>query len=84
MSTTPYGENGVTFTATVRDASSGSSGTPTGTVQFLTNGVNFGSAATLSGGSASSASLPLTLPVGNYTVTAVYSGDWTTPRALER
>ena len=75
MSTTPYGENGVTFTATVRDASSGSSGTPTGTVQFLTNGVNFGSAATLSGGSASSASLPLTLPVGNYTVTAVYSGD---------
>src|SRR5205823_6105762 len=39
---------GVTFTATVTPTSPGS-GTLTGTVQFQTNGVNFGSAVTLSG-----------------------------------
>ena len=69
-----YGQSGVTFTATVTNAP-GSSGTPTGTVQFQINGVNFGSAVTLSGGSATSGALPTTLPAGNYTVTAVYSGD---------
>jgi hypothetical protein len=42
----------VTFTATV---SSGSPGTITGTVQFQTNGVNFGSAVVLSGGAGDSA-----------------------------
>ena len=70
-----FGQSGVTFTATVSDASSASSGTPTGTVQFKTNGVNFGSAVTLSGGSGSSVSLPTTFAVGTYTVTAAYSGD---------
>ncbi len=68
-----YGESGVTFTATV----AGGGATPTGTVQFLTNGVNFGSAVTLSGGSATSLALPTTLPAGGYTVTAAYSGDGT-------
>jgi hypothetical protein len=58
------------FTATV----TGIGGTPAGTVQFKTNGVNFGSAVTLSGGQAASASVS-TLPVGNTPVTAVYSGD---------
>ena len=63
----------VTFTATVA-AVAPASGTPTGTVQFKTNGVNFGSAVTLSGGSASSAAIS-SLAAGNYTVTADYSGD---------
>ena len=49
-------------------------GTPIGTVQFKTNGVNFGSAVALSGGSASSAAIS-SLAVGSYTVTADYSGD---------
>ena len=43
-------------------------------MQFKTNGVNFGSAVALSGGSASSAAIS-SLAVGNYTVTADYSGD---------
>jgi uncharacterized repeat protein (TIGR03803 family) len=73
--TSVYGQSGVTFTATVTDISSGSTGTPTGTVQFQTNGVNFGGAVTLSGGTASSGALPASLPAGNYTVTAAYSGD---------
>jgi uncharacterized repeat protein (TIGR03803 family) len=66
-----YGQSGVTFTATV----TGSRGTPTGSVQFYTNSQPFGSAVTLSAGSASSAALPTTLAPGNYIVTAVYSGD---------
>jgi hypothetical protein len=66
-----YGQSGVTFTATV----SGSGGTPTGTVQFQTNGVNFGGAMTLSSGSATSIALPTTLSAGSYNVTAIYSGD---------
>ena len=64
-----YGQ-AVTFTASV----SSEDGTPTGTVQFLINGTNFGSAVTLSGGSANTAA-PSTLPAGAYTVTAAYSGD---------
>ena len=69
-----YG-NPVTFTATV----SGGFGTPTGTVQFKTNGVNFGSAKPLTSGAAAS-DATLTTPgarwqVGTYTVTAEYSGD---------
>ncbi len=67
-----YGQ-AVTFTATVAAVSPGA-GTPTGTVQFKTNGVNFGSAVTLSGGSASSAPIS-SLAAGSYTVTADYSGD---------
>ena len=63
----------VTFTATVTAVAPGA-GTPTGTVQFKTNGVNFGGAVTLSGGSASSPALS-SLAVGTLTVTAIYSGD---------
>jgi hypothetical protein len=63
----------VTFSAAVTAVSPGT-GTPTGTMQFKTNGVNFGSVVTLSGGSASSAAIS-SLPVGSYTVTANYSGD---------
>ena len=63
----------VTFTATVTAVAPGA-GTPTGTVQFTTNGVNFGSAVPLSAGSASSPAI-LSLAVGNHPVTAVYIGD---------
>ena len=55
------------LTATVIDNSIGSSGTPTGTVQFETNNVAFGSPVTLSGGGAV-LPLPLNTPVGNYPV----------------
>lgn len=65
----------VVFTATVT-AVSPAIGTPAGTVRFKTNGVNFGSAVTLSGGSASSLAVA-SLAVGNYTVTADYSGSGT-------
>ena len=60
----------VSFTATVTAAGSG---TPAGTVQFQTNGVSFGNAATLLGGSATS--VPVVLPAGNRVVTAVYNGN---------
>ena len=69
----PYGQP-LNFTATVVPINP-ALGTPTGTVQFQTNGVNFGDAVTLSGGKATSATLPPTLLLGNYTVTAAYSGD---------
>ena len=63
-----------TFTAAVTPINP-ALGTPTGTVQFLTNGVAFGDAVAVAGGSATSAALPATLPAGNYAVTATYSGD---------
>jgi len=67
-----FGQSGVTFTATVASES----GTPRyGTVQFTTNGVNFGGAVTLASDSATSVALPKYLPTGSYLVTAVYSGD---------
>jgi MBG domain/Bacterial Ig-like domain (group 3) len=69
----PYGQP-LNFTATVVPINP-ALGTPTGTVQFQTNGVDFGDAVTLSGGKATSEPLPQTLLLGNYTVTAVYSGD---------
>src|SRR5205823_5277404 len=49
---------------------------PTGTVQFLLDGANFGSPVALVGGSATSASTT-TLSVGSHTVTANYLGDAT-------
>jgi len=71
-----FGQSNVTFTATVSDNSGGSSGTPrNGTVQFETNGVNFGAPVIISGGRATSVALAKYLPVNGYTVTAVYSGD---------
>jgi hypothetical protein len=70
-----FGQSGVSFTATVTDSSSGSSGTPSGTVQFQTNGVNFGSAVSLSSGSGTSGALPTALPPGSVSVTAIYNGD---------
>ena len=64
-----YGQS-VSFTVTV----SGGGPTPTGTVQFLVDGTDFGSAVTLAGGSATSPSTTL-LGAGNHTIQADYSGD---------
>jgi sugar lactone lactonase YvrE len=69
---TPYQAVPVTLTATVSDSSTGSTGSPTGTVSFYdgttllgTSPVNAG-VATLTNAA---------LPLGASTVTAVYSGD---------
>ena len=64
-----YGDS-VSFTATVTSAG----GTPTGTVQFVIDGANFGSPVTLSGGTAMSADTT-SLAAGQHTITAVYSGS---------
>ena len=69
-STSIYGQD-VTYTATV--TSSGNP-TPTGTVQFLVDGISFGSPVTLSNGSAT-IDLLTGLQVGNHTITGIYSGD---------
>ncbi len=58
----------VTFTAIVTGNS------PTGTVQFQVNGVNFGSPVQLVNGVATMTTTQLTA-VGSYAITAVYSGD---------
>ncbi len=63
----------VTFTATVTAVAPGS-GTPTGTVQFKIDGVNFGAAVALSGGSATSGATS-TLTTGPHSITGVYSGS---------
>jgi subtilase family serine protease len=61
----------VVFTGAV---TSGGSGTPTGTVQFYSNGVALGGAASVSGGVASSAAVSFA-EAGTYAISAVYSGD---------
>jgi Bacterial Ig-like domain (group 3) len=63
----------VSFTAAVTVKSPGS-GSPTGSVQFYIDGVAFGSAVTLSGGSATSGSTT-SLTAGPHNITAAYSGD---------
>jgi len=67
----PTGSN-VTFTATVTAVAPGS-GTPTGTIQFLADGVVFGAPATLSGSIASVTSA--SLAHGTHTIAAQYAGD---------
>ncbi len=63
----------VTLTATVVDASAGSTGTPTGTVNFYDNGTLLDAAA-LSAGVASYSAASLT-PGSSNVITAIYSGD---------
>ena len=66
----------VQLTATV--VSSGGSGTPTGTVNFLAGGVALGSATLAPGGGQATASVTFQaslLGVGSSSVTAAYSGD---------
>ena len=67
-----YGQS-VTFTATVTAANPGN-GTPTGTVQFVVDGANFGAPVALTAGQATSASVS-TLSAGTHFITAIYSGD---------
>jgi hypothetical protein len=62
----------VTFTATIATPITGLDG-PTGTVQFMVDGSNFGSAVPLSSNTASFTTSALS--VGPHTVQAVYSGD---------
>ncbi len=66
--TVTFGQS-ATFTATV---SSANGAPPDGSVQFLVNGVAYGSTVTLSGGTAQ---LAITEPAGSYTVAAQYTGD---------
>jgi hypothetical protein len=62
----------VTFTATVTSASLPTF-TPTGSVEFFTNGVDIGGPVPLSGGTATMSTA--LLPQGSATITAVYLGD---------
>jgi len=64
----------VKFTATV--STDPASGTPTGSVQFVIDGANFGSAVALGAGGVATIT-DSALSVGAHTVTAVYSGDTT-------
>jgi hypothetical protein len=63
----------VSFSATVAISSPGA-GTPTGSVQFQIDGVNFGAPVTLNSGTATSPSTSSLSP-GQHTFTALYSGD---------
>ena len=64
----------VTFSVNVT-AVPPATGTPTGTVQFIVDGTNYGPPVSLSGGSASVTDLGL--GAGTHTITAVYLGDGT-------
>jgi uncharacterized repeat protein (TIGR01451 family) len=62
----------VTFTATV-SANTSTSTIPTGTVQFVVDGSNFGAPVTMSNGTAQITTSSLS--AGNHSVSAQYSGD---------
>ena len=62
----------ISFTVAVSGA--GSSGTPTGTVQFQIDGVKFGPLVTLVSGTATSGSTSA-LTIGKHKIMAVYGGD---------
>ena len=66
--TVSYGQS-ATFTATV---SSSAGVPPGGSVQFLVNGVAYGSPVALSG---ATAQLAISEPLGSYTIAAQYTGD---------
>ena len=65
-----YGQT-VTFTATVSATSANT--TPTGSVQFVVDGANFGSPVTLNGGTASV--VVTTLTAGTHQIDAIYTSD---------
>ncbi len=85
-SATPYAVygQGITYTATVTDASANSTGTPTGSVDFQVEGVSPGTTSqgsytdigsgALNGNTASSPTIS-TLNPGVYNVEAIYGGD---------
>jgi hypothetical protein len=72
-SSDPFAFEPVTFGVTVAPPA-GDTQVPTGTVQIVINGVNFGAPLTLAGGS-TTVDVPAGLPAGTTTVTANYSGD---------
>jgi hypothetical protein len=63
----------VTFTATVTPVVG--NGTPTGTVQFQIDNVNFGSPVALTTAGTATSGPTAALAVGPHTITAIYSGD---------
>jgi len=71
-STTTFG-NSVTFTATVPRAGTGA--IPTGTVQFLDNGVPLGAPQTINPATGTAALVTSALTVGRHSITASYGGD---------
>jgi hypothetical protein len=79
VSSTPVSTYGgpLTFTASVSTVSPGLP-RPSGTVQFLIDGVSFGVPVNLVDGSATSATVT-SLSAGNHTVSAIYSGDTSYP-----
>ena len=64
----------VSFTATVTAVAPGG-GTPTGTVQFVVDGTNFGATVALSGSGTATSNSTTTLTIGNHTVTANFIGS---------
>ncbi len=64
----------VTFTATVKDSTHGSSGTPTGSVSFK-DGTSTLATVTMSTGSSIVKFSTASLAVGNHAITATYNGD---------
>ncbi|MGP8259228.1 MAG: MBG domain-containing protein [Acidobacteriaceae bacterium] len=69
---TPYQAITITLTATVSDSSTGSTGSPTGTVSFYDGATLLGTS-TMTAGVATLSTAAL--PIGASSVTAVYSGD---------
>src|SRR5208283_2776324 len=65
----------VTFTATVTDASAGSTGTPTGTVSFYVGGPGGALIGTGTLNAGVTTLITSTLPPGTDSITAVYSGN---------
>ena len=61
----------VSFTANVSSAG----GTPTGTVQFMIDGTNFGSPVAVDGSGNATSGTTTTLTVASHSISAVYSGD---------
>ena len=65
----------VTFAATVTNTSANGAGTPTGSVQFVIDGTNYGTAVALVNGSASVSDAALNVNGSPHTVYAVYTNS---------
>jgi hypothetical protein len=65
----------LTLTATVADSTSGSTGTPTGTVTFYDNGASIGTGTLNTSSPPTATFTTFWLPLGTDSITAVYSGD---------
>ena len=72
LTATPYQNVPVTLTATVSDSSTGSTGSPTGTVSFYDGATLLGTSTVTAGVATLTTAV---LPLGSSSVTSVYSGD---------